>query len=707
MVDQPQKAKAAQVLFLTSFVIFVAVIPWIVRLKICPIDNNIFLFWTGLHSVNDFYSYYKSILVILAGVLSLIALAMALLKAEINLNRTWFYIPLFFYAGLIVLSGINSDYQTIAWLGGPDRREGALVLLAYLLVCFVTMNMLRTKRQIKIILIALMVSAGLLGILGISQYYGFKLITSALGQYLIIPAGLRDTFHLVPSSNTVLATLYNPNNAGMYFAMAFVLTLVDFFHISKPRGQIMLGTICCITFASLLGTYARGAWIGTCLSLILTVWLLRKTIIQRRLPALLITFCLLLTYLIMNQTGLAALNTRMGSIGTDISQAQLANPWVPNNSDNGVIQGEYGNVRLRLDNNELTLQAPGQPPLKIRVKEGRLSFYDDQNEKIRLGADNRKNWYFRSPKYKDYSMWLNNDRLSLVIGDVALPELRIIDGNYLWFGSQLTSSLTGIESNKHTLILRNKVNDMLSIKLEEGKIVCSDRDDRILPLQRIQDRACYMIADSRFADYLLIQKNNILLIDKGGRRIRFEFTDQGVLNLDVFGRRVPVKPAASLGFAGRESMFSNRGYIWSRTLPLLKDAIWLGHGPDTFFIYFPQDDRIGKYLYLYSAEAVVDKPHNLYLQTWMNTGLLSLLALIALFGYYIISSLKLYSRDRKEDLFSSVGIGCLAAVIAYLISGFVYDSNISVAPVFWGLLGLGIACNLLYRQSIDKITWDL
>ena len=700
MMDQVTRSKLSQIIFITIFVVFIAVIPWLMRLKVYPIDNNILLFWTGLNTIDDFFSFYKRIFVIITGVLALLTFGLAMYKSEVILKRTWLYIPLSLYALLVLISCIVSDYKKVAWLGGPDRCEGALVLLAYLILCFVGIHMIRNRGQIRIIVWAFLLSSGLLGIMGICEFYGFSLISTQLGEYLFIPASQRHAVSIT-CPRTVVATLYNPNNAGMYFAMVFVFTLVGFFHISKPRGQIVVGTVCCIVFASLLGTYARGAWIGTCLSLILTVWLLRKTIFQRRLPALLITLGLLVTYLIMNQSGLGALNTRMGSIGTDISQAQLANPWVPNNSDKGVIQGKYGKIRLRLNNNELTLQASGQPPLKIRVKEGRLSFYDVQQEKIRLGADNQKNWYFRSPQYKDYSLRLNKDRLSLVIGDVVLPELRIIDGKHLWFGSQLTAAINGIESDKHTLTIRNKVNDMLSLKLREGEIVCSDREGRILPLQLIQDRACYIIADSRFADYLLIQKNNILLIDKGGRRIRFEFTDQGVMNLDVFGRRVPVKPAASLGFAGRESMFSNRGYIWSRTMPLLKDAIWLGHGPDTFFIYFPQDDRIGKYMYLYSAEAVVDKPHNLYLQTWMNTGLLSLLAFIALMGYYIISSLKLYGRDRKEDGFSSVGIGCLAAVIAYLISGFVYDSNISVAPVFWGLLGLGMACNLLYQQSTD------
>ncbi|MGE5390304.1 MAG: O-antigen ligase family protein [Deltaproteobacteria bacterium] len=699
MVVQPQKVLFARAVFMTVMVIFVAVIPWIVRLKICPIDNNIVSFWSGLQSVNDFYSYYKSIFVVIAGVLALMALGMALFKSNMVLTNTRLYKPLSVYTLLIVASSLCSYYPKVAWLGGPERCEGTLVLLAYLAICFVSINMLTNKSQIRIIAIAFLISSTLLGILGINQYYGFNLISSWVGQNLIIPAGM----HYKPLSSipghAVYATLYNPNFAGMYFAMVFTFAMVWFFCTNKTRHQFMAGAACCIAFASLLGTSARGAWIGTFLSLALAVWLLRRSIVQKRLPTLLITLSLLVTYLIMNLGGQDNLSDRVGSIGNEMNNSdsdyQL---WTPRPADNGAIHGEYDGVEVWMDKKRLILQADERPPLKLCLKDGRVSFFDCHNKKIALGADKQKNWYLRDSKYSEYAIKMKKDLLYIKVGEVALPTLWIINNNDLWFKSEMTALITDIQSHNQTLVLKNEDNESLNVRLEKGKVVCSDRDGGVLPLQRIQGKNCYLIADSRFVDYLLVQKNNILLIDKGGKRIRFVFTDQGVFNLDIFGRKIPVRMAPSIGFKGRETMFSSRGYIWSRTFPLLSDAIWLGHGPDTFFAYFPQNDHIGKYVFLYSAEAIVDKPHNLYLQAWMNTGLLSLLAFIFLFGYYIISSLKLYGSKSNEEIYS-VGIACLAAVIAYLISGFMYESNVCVAPVFWGLLGLGIACNGLYRKS--------
>jgi hypothetical protein len=42
------------------------------------------------------------------------------------------------------------------------------------------------------------------------------------------------------------------------------------------------------------------------------------------------------------------------------------------------------------------------------------------------------------------------------------------------------------------------------------------------------------------------------------------------------------------------SMFSSRIYIWSRSIPMLKNYTVIGAGPDMFGIAFPQDDYVGK-----------------------------------------------------------------------------------------------------------------
>jgi O-antigen ligase len=146
---------------------------------------------------------------------------------------------------------------------------------------------------------------------------------------------------------------------------------------------------------------------------------------------------------------------------------------------------------------------------------------------------------------------------------------------------------------------------------------------------------------------------------------------------------------------GYEQFASSRGYIWSRSVPMLKDSLLVGQGPDMYAIAFPQQDFVGKANSFSSHTTIVDKPHNLYLQIGINTGVLSLLALMAVYVLYAKDSLALYFRKKEKTFLDFMGIGAFSGVMAYLGAGFFNDQIISVAPLFYVLTGFGIAVNQL------------
>jgi hypothetical protein len=151
---------------------------------------------------------------------------------------------------------------------------------------------------------------------------------------------------------------------------------------------------------------------------------------------------------------------------------------------------------------------------------------------------------------------------------------------------------------------------------------------------------------------------------------------------------------------GYERFATSRGYIWSRSIPLMKDTLLVGHGPDTYAIVFPQKDYVGK-MNAYGNEAiVVDKPHNMFIQIGVNTGVVSLLALLSVFLMYFIDSMKLYWKRDIKTFLDHMGIGCVTAMISYLGAGFFNDQIISVAPLFYVVVGLGIAINTLVKNQI-------
>lgn len=148
----------------------------------------------------------------------------------------------------------------------------------------------------------------------------------------------------------------------------------------------------------------------------------------------------------------------------------------------------------------------------------------------------------------------------------------------------------------------------------------------------------------------------------------------------------------SVGFEKNQHFGSRRGYLWSRTFPLLTKHILLGSGPNTFVYEFPNDDYVGMKNVGYEAN-IVTKPHNMFMQIWVQTGLLSLIAFLALYVLYFADSMKQYFRKTEYTRFEVVGIGILLGTFGYLVTGLANDSTVAVAPVYWCLLGVGMAVN--------------
>lgn len=174
--------------------------------------------------------------------------------------------------------------------------------------------------------------------------------------------------------------------------------------------------------------------------------------------------------------------------------------------------------------------------------------------------------------------------------------------------------------------------------------------------------------------------------------------DDGFSFVDGRINKIDYTEAPFIGFQGKERLGSARGYIWSRSLPVMLDSLLIGKGPDTFFVEFPQGDLLGK-LYAYdTTQMIVDKPHNLYLQIGINEGGIALLAFLVMMAAYLIDSFRLYALRRDYSPQQIAGAALTLAVIGYLGAGFFNDSIVSVAPIFWALFGTGVAVNWHNRQ---------
>ncbi len=163
-----------------------------------------------------------------------------------------------------------------------------------------------------------------------------------------------------------------------------------------------------------------------------------------------------------------------------------------------------------------------------------------------------------------------------------------------------------------------------------------------------------------------------------------------------YGKFTKIETAKTAIFTNYSKLASGRGYLWARTIPLLKDYLILGSGPDTFTVVFPQKDYVAASKMGYD-KLTVTKPHDLYLQIGTQTGVLSLIAVLVFNAIYLWECLCLYWKRRANDFLQYMGMAIMIAVIGYLISGIINDSTITVAPIYWCLMGIGLAINHLVK----------
>lgn len=135
-----------------------------------------------------------------------------------------------------------------------------------------------------------------------------------------------------------------------------------------------------------------------------------------------------------------------------------------------------------------------------------------------------------------------------------------------------------------------------------------------------------------------------------------------------------------------------RPYVWKKTIPLIMKRPLLGYGPETFPIVFPQewDDEKRKLLGEPPpfTRLVIDKAHNDVLDTAMSVGLLG----VAAFWWIVVTSLRTAWRaGQREDATGILALGCIAGIAGYLLDLQFQFSIVSVAPVFWSVLGVAAA----------------
>lgn len=225
-----------------------------------------------------------------------------------------------------------------------------------------------------------------------------------------------------------------------------------------------------------------------------------------------------------------------------------------------------------------------------------------------------------------------------------------------------------------------------------------DCNGNLLSMSEYNNRkGVYKVNDERYGEKLIFAPHkeaveHTIVIGAYGDEFIFRFDEErGALYRNPFGREVSLSKIPSIGFKGHLSAGSGRAYIWSRTIPLLKDCLLIGGGADTFFMVFPHDDYAGKYSSATSLNIIFDKPHSMYFQMMQGTGGVSCIAFLVIIGMYIRQVI-ISNRNEKKYVSNAIAAG----IVGFLVAGMFNDSSVCTMPMFYGMLGMGVAISSGY-----------
>ena len=548
--------------------------------------------WKGEENYTDFFSFYKSQWLMIGTVFAALFFLVKAMTEKLEIKKDFIYIPTFVYASMIILSTVFSKNADIAVSGFVSRYEGLIALICYLVLMLITFNLVKAENQMRFLIGSLLISAAVIGIIGLFQFLGMDFFRTTLGKNLILPQEYRkfmDEVSFTFDTSTVYSTFSNPNYVGSYMALLIPMAFVSFLSFRKIYLKIAAGLLTLLLIIVLFGSHSSAGLVGLSASVLLAVILFRKKIFKRRFSAVIIIAGVLIIFIGVN------------FILKGLPVNKILSEF------NMTVEDQFYDLKDITFGDKSVSIIGSTETLVIKEKELRLYFYDGNDNELNYNMNQNENTYtitFADELYKDYRMDL--------------------------YGNILT-------------VYQKQISFQLRIKEDGFKLI-------------------------------------------------------GINNEEVDN----IKKPEIFGFEGKERLGSARGYIWSRTIPMLKNALLVGTGQDTFIIEFPQRDYIGRIRAYGTPQVIVDKPHNLYLQIAVNTGVLSLVAVLILWGVYLIQSTRLYIRNMENTFLKLTGASIFLAVSGYLFTSFFNDSVIGIAPVFWVLLGLGFCCNAMVSGLQQK-----
>lgn len=598
------KQRVLEYILLMPLMMLIMIVPLIVRARLLELEGLELANWTGNSIQLDYFSYYKSVAVMILSYGAFILMMLLKLFNQVEIRKSLYYIPVGIYIILTGLSYAFSEDPLVSARGFIELFQGVVVLISYMLIMVYALNVVKKDWHLLALTFAFIFVGVMVFIVGFTQYFGFDLLRTSFAHYFMFPENLAfyaDNIDYRFGKYTIYGTMYNSNFVGSFAALMVPFALTLYLFVQKRLYLVLTGLFVLMMVFTGLGSNSRAGIVGVSAGLIVFVILFRARLKEKYLRTLSIFLLVIIQSVAMNVVS-------EGRIFGEFSKLSLSNEWER-------IE-EIGESRVKFND--------------LIFEEDRILILTEA-QSIAVSYNETDGYHVED---------LEGNTVPMIVDE---------DGTFTLEGYEFSGTIN------------QTIND----------------EDQVT-----QTALLITMYHQNFAFY---QGDERLMMSGTGGASEIEYPE-------VFSPLI-----------GYERFASSRGYIWSRSIPLLFDQLLLGEGPGMYAISFPQHDYIGKINGLSTYSIIVDKPHNLYLQIGIETGLLSLLAFTGLFIMYTVDTLKLFLMKKIYTFRDFLGIGMFVSVISYLAAGMFNDQIVSVAPLFYVMAGLGFAVNAMVKEDRFKL----
>ena len=660
MSHAPEAGESSNIASMLPVMLFGALVILIVHAFTYTRDISDFYWMTGDAEQSDFFSYGKMIAILILAVVVLFIALYRVMTATLAVKKSWVYAPMGVYAVMTLLSYAASDHKDFSLLGYIDRFEGTLVILAYLAMLFYIINAVNSERNVKMVIGAVGVSMAVLCVLGLTQALGHDFFRTEIGKRLMTPRswwGELDSLNFTFEHNEIYQTVYNINYVSFYLALIIpVFALVMIYalnNLRQSKKMTVVGALLVILMAGLVfnlgGSKSMGGVVGLAAAFVAALILLNKRLIQwwRSVAVLLVIVIAMF----------AATNSY----------------WLPE-------------IEELFSHDDTAAAAPvsADSAEKDSVSDVKAADASGSGEEQAAGSDST-------------AQSAAVDTAGTVFCDI---DYFVTDGNVI------RTSFNNDELDIN-VIMDETGNNLKTLVLTDG----DGNELKTYGIAETDGSEYYAIDDERYHDYVsfyLTQDDDLnlyLILTTCGREWPFVISGGEVLYRNGQGNLVTLNKVPAYGFKNNQGFGSGRGYIWSRTLGMLKSDILIGDGADTYCINFPQNDYAGKYdspSFRDQVDITVDKPHNMYFGMFQGTGGIATAAFIVILLMYLLQTARVLKGIEYRSFSEYAAAGIFIGVIGFAVAGLMNDSSVSVMPLFYTMLGTGIALNFILKRKAKE-----